>query len=107
MMFVRLGHIVIRVLPVLALLLVVVELVVANELAGLRGSVKDNDVAIASLQDENDILSREVASASALATIAKKAYQAGFVQPSKSQYLILDTLPVAANLPANERAALH
>ncbi len=59
------------------------------------------DLAIAKLRQENARLSQEVASASALTTIALRAHDAGFVEPTKSQFVMMETesLPVAFSRP--------
>lgn len=101
------GKAFVKIAPIVAIVLVVAEIIVSNSLASARENVSDTDAAIERLQDEHDILSQEVASASALATIEHIARDEGFITPQKSQYIVLDTLPVAANLTANTSTALH
>lgn len=74
--FVRSG---IRFLPLLAVVLLVVEILVTNELAGFGKKVAEADRAIDALTEENQLLQEKVASLSSLLTIEEKAYALGFI----------------------------
>lgn len=74
--FIRLG---IRSLPVLVILLVVVELLVTNELAGFGSKVHEVNGAIEIVKEENQLLQEKVASLSSLLTIEQKARELGFI----------------------------
>lgn len=90
------------VVPCLAFVLVVAQIVITNELAGVRNDIASLDGDIAALTDEYNLLSQHAASASALATISQKAGLAGFVAPTKSNILVLDEASdVAIVLPGN------
>lgn len=73
--FVRLG---IRLLPLLAIVLLVVEILVTNELVGFGKKVGEADRAIEVLKEENQLLQEKVASLSSLLTIEEKALTLGF-----------------------------
>lgn len=74
--FVRSG---IRFLPILAVVLLIVEILVTNELAGFGKKVAQTDGAIDTLKEENQLLQEKVASLSSLLTIEEKARALGFV----------------------------
>ncbi len=84
-------------MPVFAIALVVVEIVLTNRLAPSGHRVRQLDMAIDRLRQENDLLAQKVASASSLATISVRAQELGFVEPSKSQFVAVGSseLPVA------------
>lgn len=73
--FVRSG---IRLLPLAAIILLLVEMVVTNELAGYGKKVADADRAIDRLEEENQLLGEKVASFSSLLSIEEKALTLGF-----------------------------
>lgn len=73
--FVRLG---IRFLPLIAVLFLVVEMLVTNELAGFGKKVAEADRAIDTLKEENQLLEEKVASLSSLLAIEEKASALGF-----------------------------
>lgn len=87
----------------IVVLLIVIELVWSNTLVRSGREVTSTDLAIAQLRDENEALREQVASASALTTIAARAKDAGFVDPKPSQFVMMNagTLPVAV-IPANQ-----
>jgi len=91
----------IRTIPLFALLLIIIELIVTNELAGLGREVSTMDSTIAVTHEENEQLSEQIASESSLIAIAVKAKELGFIEPSKSQYMTLgpEQFPVALNQP--------
>ena len=76
-----------KIAPLIALVLICLQFLVSNELAGVGAAVQDADIRIANLREENEILSQQVASASALATIAAKAQELGFT--AKTNYLVI------------------
>jgi len=84
-------------IPMIVILLVVVELIWTNTLVRSGRDVTATDLSIAKLRAENEDLAQQVASASALTTIAARAKDAGFVSPSKTQFVMMkaSTLPVA------------
>ncbi len=69
----------VRFLPLLAIVLLVVEILVTNELAGFGRKVSETDRAIDATREENQLLQEKVASLSALTTIEEKAHAYGFV----------------------------
>lgn len=73
-----------RFLPIIAILLLVVEMFVTNELAGFGKKVAQTDHAIDALREENQLLSEKVASLSSLLTIEEKARVLGFVATPKT-----------------------
>lgn len=87
----------VKILPVVAVALMVLELVVTNELATLGNKVKAIEVKIESLQEENELLSQEVASSSSLVTIATRAKDLGFIKSSSTVSFAPEQLPVALN----------
>ena len=63
--------------PILVLLLVVVELLVTNELAGFGRKVAEADRAVEAVSEENQLLSEKIASLSSLLIIDQKARELG------------------------------
>jgi cell division protein FtsL len=88
-----------RLLPILAVTLAIIQIVLTNQLAGSGKKVRSVDITVDQIRQENDMLEQKVASASSLLTISAKATEMGFVEPSKSQYLTIvpEQLPVAFN----------
>ena len=88
-----------RVLPIMTALLVVVQIILANQVAGSGKEIRAIDQSISTLQWDNEQLELAVASESSLISIAQKAHELGFVEPSQSQYLSVapETFPVALN----------
>lgn len=64
-------------IPVLVVLLVVVELLVTNELAGFGKKVAEADRSIEAVSEENQLLSEKIASLSSLLIIDQKARELG------------------------------
>ena len=91
------GKTILRISPLIAGLLVVVEIILTNQLVGGGRTVRDVDLIVDQLRDENALLEQQVASSSSLATIAVKARELGFMIPTKSQFvtIIPSELPVA------------
>lgn len=82
-MILRITRYGIRILPFLAVLLLVVEILVTNELAGFGKRVSLTDRAIDALKEENQLLQEKVASLSSLLAIEEKSQSLGFrYQPS-------------------------
>lgn len=96
------GRTIVRVSPFIAGLLVIVEIVLTNQLAGGGRTVLAVDGSIDELREQNAILEQKVASASSLLTVAAKASDLGFVEPAKTQFISIapSELPVAL---ANQR----
>ena len=88
-----------KLLPVFAVLLIIVEIIVTNQMAGSGKVVHSVDISIDALRQENELLAEEVASASSLMTIAARASVLGLHEANKNQYLTIapQDLPVAYN----------
>lgn len=84
-------------MPFVAVALVIVEIVLTNRLAPSGHRLRELDMAIDAVRQENDLLAQKVASASSLATIGVRAKEIGFVEPAKSQFVavVSTELPVA------------
>lgn len=81
----------------IVILLIIVELVWTNTLVRSGRDVTATDLAIAEMRRQNEDLAQKVASASALTTISVRAKEAGFVEPTRKQFVMMNTgaLPVA------------
>lgn len=92
--FLKLG---ICCMPVAIILLFVVRIVVANELASSGEKLRQTDVSISSITEENEILVQQVASLSSLVAIEVRAKGLGFVEPTKEQTISMaqDQFPFA------------
>ncbi len=90
---------VLGILPLVAILLVIIEIVLTNALAPSGHRLHALDGAIDEIRQENALLEQKVASASSLTTISVRAKEAGFVEPAKSQFVAVVSadLPVALN----------
>ena len=88
-------------LSITACLLAVSEILIINRYAVKAEEVQKADIQTRKLHTQNDILLMNIASASSLLTISQVAKLAGFVEPTKSQYMTMipDNLPVAINNP--------
>lgn len=73
--FMRMG---IRLLPFLVIILLVVEILVTNELAGYGRIVSEADRSIDTVREENQLLQEKIASLSSLMVIEAKAREMGF-----------------------------
>jgi hypothetical protein len=93
----RLIRLCIRLLPVIAILLLGVEIIVANELAGLGDDLGTVNAAVDQERAVNEQLATRVASSSSLIAIREKAATLGFHEPTKTQTLVFNPseLPVA------------
>lgn len=89
----------IRFIPVLIVVLIVAEIAVANQLACFGIKVRSTDVAIATLQEENQRLLQEVASASSLLTLTGKAKELGFIASHEYNTMGASESPVAYMKP--------
>ncbi len=67
-----------RFLPLFAVILLVVEILVTNQLVGFGRKVHEVDRAIETVKEENQLLQERVASLSSLLTIEEKARALGF-----------------------------
>ncbi len=65
-------------IPILVVLLVVVELLVTNELAGFGKRLAETDRAIDIVKEKNQLMNEKIASLSSLLTISEKARNLGF-----------------------------
>lgn len=84
-------------MPVFAVLLIGIEIIVANELAGLGTTLGNLDSAIAAERSVNESLAAKVASSSSLTAIRQKASTMGLREPTAQQTLTFNPaeLPVA------------
>ena len=65
-------------IPILVVVLVVVELLVTNELAGFGKRLAETDRAIEVVKEDNQLINEKIASLSSLLTISEKAREFGF-----------------------------
>ena len=86
-------------IPGLVILLIVIEILWSNTLVVPGKQVSSVDLEIIALRQENELLATQVASASSLLTIAARAKDMGFVDPTSKQFVMIgnETLPVALN----------
>jgi len=84
-------------MPLVIVILLVVKIVATNTLASFGERVRTVDAKISRIAEENELLSQQVASASALVAIAARAGELGFIEPTKSQMMTMeiDQFPVA------------
>lgn len=78
----RILHIAIRLLPLAAIAMVVLEVFIANRLVSMSYRLQNTEGTIRQLADENERLRQVVASASSLVTIEAQAKLLGFVPAS-------------------------
>lgn len=86
-----------RLVPLTTGVLLLIELVLSNHLAGSGLLVRQLELEITRLQDENQQLAQELAGKSSLFTITARAKENGFVLPTKYHTLTPDQYPVALN----------
>ncbi len=88
-------------IPLLVVVLVVAQIVWSNTLVGSGKEVSAIDRDISELRQVNHQLAQQVASASSLITVAVRAKELGFVEPTRSQFVMIgsETLPVALARP--------
>ena len=84
-----------RTIPFIAVFLIVLEIVATNELAGVGQKIHEVDATIDTLQQENEILVSQVASASSIVAIETKAQSLGFTKPK--EYVTMGQESVALN----------
>lgn len=82
-------------LPLLVVILVVFQVGVTNELAGMGQNVTDIESQVEAVTVQNELLRQQVASASSLLLIEQKAKEQGLTEPKATSYLSLDPLPLA------------
>lgn len=83
-------------LPVIAIVLLVCQVVVSNELATLGKKLGKIDYQVSLESDIHEALTAQVASASSLMTVRERAATLGFVEPSAKQIVHVSlTVPVA------------
>lgn len=86
-----------KLLPILAIFLILGEFVITNELADLGQRVQRIDHEIDKVSEANIVLRQQVASASSLLTIAEKANAAGLTQLPK--YIVIGREEFALHQP--------
>lgn len=92
------------VLPITAIILVVLQVVISNELAMLGKRLGQLDTQVSRETDLNEALSTEVASASSLLVLRERAQKLGFIEPTAKQIMSLTLeVPVALNRPDSLR----
>ncbi|MBI4067503.1 hypothetical protein HY407_03895 [Candidatus Gottesmanbacteria bacterium] len=80
--------------------LAIVQVYILNSISTYGGKLNDIDNEIRLVEDNNDILAENIASASSVTTLYNKAKMLGFV--TNPPVLSLDPLPVAlSSLPSN------
>ncbi len=86
-------------IPGIVIILIVIEILWSNTLVVSGKQVSSVDLEIVSLRQENERIAQHVASASSLTTIAVRAKEMGFVDPTAKQFVMMsgETLPVALN----------
>ncbi len=83
-------------LPVAAIILIVTQVVISNELAALGKRLGQLDTQVRVETDLNEALATEVASASSLLVLRERAQLLGFVEPTAKQIMSLTLeVPVA------------
>jgi hypothetical protein len=78
-----------KILPALAILFIVVELICANEVGLLGANVGKVDRVISTLTEENEVLSQQVASYSGLLSVSARATELGLTPIEKNQIMTL------------------
>ncbi len=88
-------------LPVIATVFAVIEIILTNQMAGSGKAVRTVDLTVDAIRQENDLLTQKIASASSLITISSRAKEIGFIEPARSQYITIapEQFPVAFNNP--------
>ena len=83
-------------LPVAAIIMIILQVVVSNELASLGKKLGNIEYEISNQNDMRELLSAEVASASSLLALREKAESLGFAEPSNRQIMHISLeVPVA------------
>lgn len=85
------------ILPITAVILLIVQVIISNELATLGKQMGQLDAKVRLESDVHESLAIEVASASSLLTLRERAAAIGFMEPSTKQIMNLTLqVPVAA-----------
>lgn len=86
-----------RSIPIIVIALIAGELIWNNTLVASGRAVTATDLAIETVRQQNEYLAQQVASASALTTIAVEASASGFIKPTTKQFVMMSSgdLPVA------------
>ncbi len=87
------------IIPVVAIVLVVTQVIVSNELATLGKRLGELEDGVRIEADVKESLEIQVASASSLLTLRDRALTLGFVEPSPKQILNLSLEVPVALLP--------
>lgn len=97
----KLSTVLLRILPPLAGILAITEIIFINQFVGSGQKILAVDTSIDSMTFENSLLEQQIASASSLVTIEVKSKAMGFTEPTTSQYLTIapEELPVALQHP--------
>jgi len=100
-MNIKLGAILFTIMPVILGILVVLDIVSANQFAGSGKEIQIINNQITSLSLDNTIIEEKIASYSSFMAISDRASQLGLKTPLSSQYetLVPDQLPVAIRTP--------
>ena len=91
-------QVIFNVMPILAMILLVVQIVMANQLASLGKRLEKLDYEIWTKQETNEDLTIQVASVSSLLSLRTRAQAVGFHEPNQSQIIPLISDPVAIHL---------
>lgn len=93
------GRIIGILLPIAAIILIVLQVVVSNELAALGKRLGALDAEVRVVSDIHEALQTEVASASSLLTLRVRAESLGFMEPTAKQIMNLTPeTPVALGI---------
>lgn len=90
------GKVCLHLLPVLLIAVVLAEFMVTNYLAGKGALAGSIDRQIGVLQEENERLAQQVASASSLLNVSERARALGFIEPA--QYMTIAPSPFTVAL---------
>ena len=86
-------------LPITAVILLVFQVIISNELATLGKKLGQLDTDVRLVADIRENLSIEVASASSLLALRQKAMTEGFIEPTSKQIMNLSLqVPVALDI---------
>ena len=73
-------HLIVRVLPIIAVVLVILQILASNELASMGKSTYAIDQQVDQLREENARLTQQIAASSSLLVIEERAVTLGFVK---------------------------
>jgi len=94
-------------LPITAVILIVFQIVVSNELAALGKQLGRLDAQAREAMDTKEALSIQVASASSLLTLRERAETLGFIEPTAKQIVNLSRETPVAALDVGKNSSLH